>query len=261
MLEPWTRDGRVRADVVTVAADVSGLVSDVMVHDNDKVTKGQPLFRIDQRRFQYALEQAKASVASRQVTLDQAKRDLNREQEFVQHRHHRAAGRAKPASRRCGASEPRRRQCVARRRQAQSRTLDHRGAGQRLRHQFRLAAGPLRQCRRQHPGAHRFRYIPRRRLFRGNQAPAHPRRRQRDREADRRSATSCPGMSRASPRASRTRTAAPAAIFWRRSIRPSAGSDWRSVSRFASSSTMCRRELLLVTGRTATVSIGKISWW
>src|SRR6201992_316718 len=66
MLEPWTRDSRVRADVVTVAADVSGLVSDVLVKDNQTVTKGQPLFRIDQRRFQYALEQAKASVASRQ---------------------------------------------------------------------------------------------------------------------------------------------------------------------------------------------------
>jgi RND family efflux transporter MFP subunit len=78
MLEPWTRDGRVRADVVTVAADVSGLVSDVLVADNQKVTKGQPLFRIDQRRFQYALEQAKASVASRQATLDQTKRDLTR---------------------------------------------------------------------------------------------------------------------------------------------------------------------------------------
>jgi RND family efflux transporter MFP subunit len=78
MLEPWTRDGRVRADVVTVAADVSGLVSDVFVHDNEKVTKGQPLFRIDQRRFQYALEEAKASVDSRQVNLDQAKRDLTR---------------------------------------------------------------------------------------------------------------------------------------------------------------------------------------
>ena len=78
MLEPWTRDGRVRADVVTVAADVSGLVSDVFVHDNEKVTKGQPLFRIDQRRFQYALEQAKANVDSRQVNLDQAKRDLTR---------------------------------------------------------------------------------------------------------------------------------------------------------------------------------------
>jgi RND family efflux transporter MFP subunit len=78
MLQPWTRDGRVRADVVTVAADVSGLVSKVFVHDNEKVTKGQPLFEIDQRRFQYALEQAKASAASRQINLDQAKRDLTR---------------------------------------------------------------------------------------------------------------------------------------------------------------------------------------
>jgi RND family efflux transporter MFP subunit len=69
MLEPWTRDGRVRADVVAVAADVSGLISDVFVHDNEKVSKGQQLFRIDQRRFQYA---------SRQPTLDQAKRDLER---------------------------------------------------------------------------------------------------------------------------------------------------------------------------------------
>jgi RND family efflux transporter MFP subunit len=78
MLEPWTRDGRVRADVVTVAADVAGLISDVFVHDNQKVTKGQPLFRIDERRFQYALDQAKADVASRQATLDQAQRDLER---------------------------------------------------------------------------------------------------------------------------------------------------------------------------------------
>jgi RND family efflux transporter MFP subunit len=78
MLEPWTRDGRVRADVVTVAADVAGLISDVFVHDNEKVTRGQPLFRIDQRRFQYALDQANADVASRQATLDQAKRDLER---------------------------------------------------------------------------------------------------------------------------------------------------------------------------------------
>jgi len=78
MLEPWTRDGRVRADVVTVAADVSGLISDVFVHDNEKVSKGQQLFRIDQRRFQYALDQAKAEVASRQTTLDQANRDLER---------------------------------------------------------------------------------------------------------------------------------------------------------------------------------------
>src|ERR1700740_3290804 len=78
MLEPWTRDGRVRADVVTVAADVSGLISDVFVDDNEKVSKGQKLFRIDQRRFQYALNQAKADVASKQATPDRAKRDLDR---------------------------------------------------------------------------------------------------------------------------------------------------------------------------------------
>ena len=78
MLEPWTRDGRVRADVVTVAADVSGLISDVFVHDNEKVRKGQRLFRIDQRRFQYALDHAEADVANQQATLDQAKRDLVR---------------------------------------------------------------------------------------------------------------------------------------------------------------------------------------
>ncbi len=78
MLAPWTRDGRVRADVVPVAADVSGLVSDVSVHDNQAVSKGQPLFQIDKRRFQYALQQAEATLASRKATLDQTKRDLTR---------------------------------------------------------------------------------------------------------------------------------------------------------------------------------------
>ena len=69
MLSPWTRDGRVRADVVPVAADVSGLVSDVSVHDNQRVKKGEPLFRIDQKRFEYALQTAKAQVASRRAMV------------------------------------------------------------------------------------------------------------------------------------------------------------------------------------------------
>jgi RND family efflux transporter MFP subunit len=78
MLSPWTRDGRVRADVVPVAADVSGLVSDVFVHDNQRIKKGEPLFRIDQKRFEYALQTAKAEVASREAALDQGQRDLAR---------------------------------------------------------------------------------------------------------------------------------------------------------------------------------------
>jgi hypothetical protein len=56
---PWTRDGRVRADVVQVAADVSGLVSEVMVHDNQAVKKGEVLIRIDPARFQIALRMRK----------------------------------------------------------------------------------------------------------------------------------------------------------------------------------------------------------
>ncbi len=44
MDEPWTRDGRVRADIVEVAPDVSGLVTDIMVRDNQQVRRGDVLF-------------------------------------------------------------------------------------------------------------------------------------------------------------------------------------------------------------------------
>jgi multidrug resistance efflux pump len=44
---PWTRDGHVRADVVPVAPDVSGFVTDVLVKDNQQVHHGDVLFRID----------------------------------------------------------------------------------------------------------------------------------------------------------------------------------------------------------------------
>ena len=47
MNEPWTRDGHVRADVVPVAPDVSGFVTDVLVKDNQPVQRGDVLFRIE----------------------------------------------------------------------------------------------------------------------------------------------------------------------------------------------------------------------
>jgi RND family efflux transporter MFP subunit len=78
MEAPWTRDGRVRADVVGVAPDVSGLVSEVFVHDNETVTKGQQLFRIDPARFELALREAEATVASNSAALDQANKELKR---------------------------------------------------------------------------------------------------------------------------------------------------------------------------------------
>ncbi len=75
MESPWTRDGRVRADVVTVAPDVAGLVLEVPVRDNQAVQKGDLLLRIDPARYQLAVEEAKALVAARQATL--AMRELS----------------------------------------------------------------------------------------------------------------------------------------------------------------------------------------
>ncbi|WP_459614422.1 efflux RND transporter periplasmic adaptor subunit [Bordetella sp. 2513F-2] len=77
-VEPWTRDGRVKAYVVQVAPDVSGLVTAVPVHDNQDVKAGEVLFEIDRARFQLAFDQARAAVQARQVAVDQAQRDVRR---------------------------------------------------------------------------------------------------------------------------------------------------------------------------------------
>jgi multidrug resistance efflux pump len=75
MLEPWTRDARVRADVITVARDVSGLVSEVNVRDNAVVRKGDLLFRIDPERFTLALDKAEAALDAARSAMDLARRD------------------------------------------------------------------------------------------------------------------------------------------------------------------------------------------
>jgi len=72
---PWTRDGRLRADVVQVAADVSGSVSDVLVHDNQAVKKDEVMFRIDPARFQIALRDAQANVDGKLGTTQEAERE------------------------------------------------------------------------------------------------------------------------------------------------------------------------------------------
>lgn len=78
MEDPWTRDGRVRAEVVGVAPDVSGLVAEVVVRDNQSVHRGDVLFRLDRRRFTLALAQAKATVESRTASWQRARNDAQR---------------------------------------------------------------------------------------------------------------------------------------------------------------------------------------
>ncbi|MGC5703862.1 HlyD family secretion protein [Pseudomonas sp. NFXW11] len=78
MFAPWTRDGHIRADIVQIAPDVSGLIQLVEVRDNQWVKRGQVLFSIDQDRFKLALRQAQAAQADRAETLAQAQREAKR---------------------------------------------------------------------------------------------------------------------------------------------------------------------------------------
>jgi len=68
LYSPWTRDGRVRADVVQIAPDVAGLVATVPVHDNQFVHKGELLMTIDRDRYILALQQAEANLAAAEAS-------------------------------------------------------------------------------------------------------------------------------------------------------------------------------------------------
>jgi multidrug resistance efflux pump len=77
-VEPWTRDGRVRADVVEVSPDINGLVTDVRIEDGQAVHKGQVLFIIDPSRYELAVRQAQAAIAADEASLAQARRENRR---------------------------------------------------------------------------------------------------------------------------------------------------------------------------------------
>ncbi|MDG9885206.1 MULTISPECIES: HlyD family secretion protein [Pseudomonas] len=78
MFAPWTRDGHIRADVIQIAPDVSGLIQEVAVRDNQPIKRGDVLFTIDQDRFRLALRQAQATLAERKESLAQAQREARR---------------------------------------------------------------------------------------------------------------------------------------------------------------------------------------
>lgn len=82
-LEPWTRDGRVRANVVQLAPDVSGLVTAMNVQDNQRVHAGDILFEVDRSRYTLAEKQAEAVLAAKQAVLAQAERENKRNQNLT----------------------------------------------------------------------------------------------------------------------------------------------------------------------------------
>ena len=75
---PWTRDGRIKADIVNVSADVSGNVIDVPVRDNQLVHKGDVLFTIDNARYTEALAQAEAILSAQQAEQSHRSKEARR---------------------------------------------------------------------------------------------------------------------------------------------------------------------------------------
>lgn len=75
---PWTRDGRVRVNVVMVAPDVAGAVTDLRVKDNQSVKIGDTLFTVDPARYRLALEQAEAVLAGAKSVLEQRQEEQER---------------------------------------------------------------------------------------------------------------------------------------------------------------------------------------
>lgn len=78
MYSPWTRDARVRADVVTIAPDVSGWVVELNVRDNQQVKAGDLLMSVDHDRYQAAVEKARAVVDIRRQQLSLREHEASR---------------------------------------------------------------------------------------------------------------------------------------------------------------------------------------
>src|SRR5467141_3464689 len=86
-----TDNAYVQADMVGLSIDVSGIVREVSVHDNQKVAKGDVLFKLDDLQFRLALERAEAQIGNTrndlvalqtsyrnmQAQIDQAQKDVD----------------------------------------------------------------------------------------------------------------------------------------------------------------------------------------
>ncbi|WP_019450263.1 HlyD family secretion protein [Cupriavidus sp. BIS7] len=75
-----TDDAYIQADSVTIAPKVSGYVAEVLVRDNQQISVGQELVRLDNRQYQAAVDEAQATVASRQADVARAEADLTQQQ-------------------------------------------------------------------------------------------------------------------------------------------------------------------------------------
>jgi RND family efflux transporter MFP subunit len=84
MAAPWTRDGTVRAYVVTVAPEVSGRIVSLPVADNQFVHKGDLLMVIDPTDYTIAVNLAEAAVERARATALNAQAESQRRQRLTE---------------------------------------------------------------------------------------------------------------------------------------------------------------------------------
>lgn len=79
---PWTRDGRVRVYVVTIAPQVAGVITELPVKDDQFVHKGDLLMVIDPTNYKIAVELARAAVDQTKALADNAKSEAERREKL-----------------------------------------------------------------------------------------------------------------------------------------------------------------------------------
>lgn len=84
MQSPWTRDGKVRAEQVSVTPQVSGTITRLQVKDNQFVHAGEILFQIDETPYHIAVLNAEAQLAKSQSDLAKANNEANRRRHLSQ---------------------------------------------------------------------------------------------------------------------------------------------------------------------------------
>ncbi|QEE30796.1 biotin/lipoyl-binding protein [Terriglobus albidus] len=80
---PRTDDATVRANAIAFAPEVEGRLTKLLVKDNQVVHKGDLLFEIDPRPYEYALEQARADQAMLEGQINDERRRIATEQSGV----------------------------------------------------------------------------------------------------------------------------------------------------------------------------------
>ncbi len=83
VVNPWTRDGQVRAQVVQIAPRVEGPIVKLAVRDNQFVKAGDLLFEIDPRTYQASLDQASAKLDETRDDLEDLAQQVNAAQAAV----------------------------------------------------------------------------------------------------------------------------------------------------------------------------------